>query len=127
MDWYSTYGYEINSVLDLITFKQYLEQTIISETINVGQYINELVNTVWKHVEVCLEDENLVYCRLCSDCGELGERQVSNTEYVELRKVVCNKCGKCLTVLDPRQLYNSEDALYMLEELHEINNNPMDY
>lgn len=127
MVWYKTYGFHIDSVSALTDFKHYLEQIMISETIDVGRYINDLLDTDLKNVRVCLQDESLVYCRLCEDCGQLGDLGVSNTACIELRKVVCKKCGHCLVLQDPTDVYSYEDAMYMLEELNEMNNNPTDY
>ena len=127
MSWSKTYGYEVNSVSDLMEFKRYLEATALSETLDVGGHINELVDNDWKRVRVCLEDELLVYYRLCEECGQLGQQGVSNQASVELRSVVCNKCGHCLVVRDPREFMHEDEALYILSDLSEINNNPTDY
>jgi|WetSurMetagenome_2_1015567.scaffolds.fasta_scaffold05703_3 hypothetical protein len=128
MSWSKTYGFSVESVGDLQEFKRYLEETAVSETLNVGRHINELVDTDWKSVQVCLEDELLVYYRLCEECGELGRQGVSNRSPIDLRCVVCKKCGHCLVVKDPRQTMEQDDeALYILAELNEINNNPTDY
>jgi hypothetical protein len=128
MQWYDTYGYTVECVFDLIQFTHYLEQSAFTEDdLNIGQAVNKLVNSVWKHVKVCLEDELMMYYRLCQDCGELGEGSISNSEQIPLRSVVCKKCGNCLVVQDPRTVYDQDDALYILQEISEINNNPTDY
>ncbi|AAS82680.1 ORF58 [Agrotis segetum granulovirus] len=128
MLWYDTYGFSVLCVFDLIQFKHYLEQIAFTEDeLDIGRTVNKLVDTVWKDVKVCLEDELMMYYRLCQDCGEIGDRNISNCEQVSLKSVVCKKCGNCLVVQDPRFIYERSDAEYLLEEINEINNNPTDY